>query len=93
MLSPSLSLTFSESIIIFRGFAKASAAFDVQFGADLAVVLRSLAPGRAAIFGASRTRDASHLSSGCLAGSLFERGGDSGGTSVELMKSLQSIYV
>ena len=33
MLSPSLSLTFSESIIIFRGFAKASAAVNSPYGA------------------------------------------------------------
>ena len=35
MDSPSLSLTFSGSIIIFRGFAKASAALNVLFGAAL----------------------------------------------------------
>ena len=35
MDSPSLSLTFSGSIIIFRGFAKASAALNVLLGAAL----------------------------------------------------------
>ena len=43
MLSPSLSLTFSESIIIFRGFAKASAALHVLSGVVFASVLRSSA--------------------------------------------------
>ena len=74
MLSPSLSLTFSEStfsesIIIFRCFATASAAltsctaplWQAFCGLELCV--------RAAIFGCPRTRDTTHLSSGRLAGS------------------------
>ena len=94
MLSPSLSLTFSsEQTIIFSVFCKPSAACTSCPASYWQAFYSPLPAGRAATFGASRTRDASHLSSGCLAGSLFERGGGAGGTSVELMKSLQSIYV
>ena len=66
MLSPSLSLTFSS--ITFRCFARASAALNVLYGADLASVLRCWAR-ETAIFGASRTRGATHLSSVRLDGS------------------------